>query len=74
MQAQRRCRLPSDGGRGIVVIDRMTFSAQIRSEAHRSVKRIKVEVAPGVKTEFVDRDRALTQVKEWAEGAPGFPW
>jgi hypothetical protein len=38
------------------------------------VKRIKVEVAPGVKTEFVDRDRALTQVKEWAEGAPGFPW
>jgi hypothetical protein len=37
------------------------------------VKRIKVEIAPGVKTEFVDRDRALAQVVEWAERSTGFP-
>jgi len=37
------------------------------------VKRIKVEVAPGVETEFVDRDRALAQVKEWAERGTRFP-
>jgi hypothetical protein len=37
------------------------------------VKRIKVEIAPGVKTEFVDRDRALAQVVEWAEKGTRFP-
>jgi hypothetical protein len=37
------------------------------------VKRIKVEIASGVKTEFVDRDRALAQVKEWAEKSTRFP-
>ena len=37
------------------------------------MKRIKVEVAPGVETEFVDRDRALAQVKEWAERGTRFP-
>jgi KaiC/GvpD/RAD55 family RecA-like ATPase len=37
------------------------------------VKRIKVEIAPGVKTEFVDRDRALAQVEEWAERGTRFP-
>jgi ABC-type phosphate/phosphonate transport system ATPase subunit len=37
------------------------------------VKRIKVEIAPGVETEFVDRDRALAQVAEWAERSTGFP-
>jgi hypothetical protein len=31
------------------------------------VKRIKLEFVPGVETEFVDRDRALAQVVEWAE-------
>jgi Archaeal ATPase. len=31
------------------------------------VKRIRLEFAPGVETEFVDRDRALAQVAEWAE-------
>jgi Protein of unknown function (DUF1245). len=37
------------------------------------VKRIKLEIAPGVETEFVDRDRALAQVVEWAERSTGFP-
>jgi hypothetical protein len=37
------------------------------------VKRIKVEIAPGVETEFVDRDRAIAQVLEWAERGTRFP-
>jgi hypothetical protein len=37
------------------------------------VKRIKVEIAPGVETEFVDRDRALAQLAEWAERGTRFP-
>jgi chromosomal replication initiation ATPase DnaA len=37
------------------------------------VKRIKVEIAPGVETEFVDRDRALVQVVEWAEKSTRWP-
>jgi ABC-type Fe3+/spermidine/putrescine transport system ATPase subunit len=37
------------------------------------VKRIKLELAPGVETEFVDRDRALAQVVEWAERGTRFP-
>jgi hypothetical protein len=39
----------------------------------KDVKRIKVEIAPGVKTEFVDRDRALAQLVEWAERGTRFP-
>ena len=35
--------------------------------AFKPVKRIKLELAPGVEMEFVDRDRALAQVVEWAE-------
>ncbi|MFP3349700.1 MAG: ATP-binding protein, partial [Thermoproteus sp.] len=31
------------------------------------MERIRLEFAPGVETEFVDRDRALAQVEEWAE-------
>lgn len=37
------------------------------------MKRIKVEIAPGVETEFVDRDRALARVAEWAERGTRFP-
>jgi predicted AAA+ superfamily ATPase len=37
------------------------------------VKRIKLEFALGVETEFVDRDRALAQVVEWAERGTRFP-
>jgi Protein of unknown function (DUF1245). len=37
------------------------------------VKRIKLEIAPGVKAEFVDRDRALAQVAEWAEKSTRWP-
>jgi hypothetical protein len=37
------------------------------------VKRIKVEIAPGVETEFVDRDRALAQIAEWAEKSTRWP-
>jgi hypothetical protein len=37
------------------------------------VKRIRVEIAPGVETQFVDRDRALAQVVEWAERGTRFP-
>jgi hypothetical protein len=39
----------------------------------KDVKRIAVEIAPGVETEFVDRDRALVQVVEWAERGTRFP-
>jgi hypothetical protein len=39
----------------------------------KDVKRIKVEIAPGVETEFVDRDRALARVVEWAERGTRFP-
>ena len=37
------------------------------------MKRIKVEIAPGVETEFVDRDRAIAQIAEWAERGTRFP-
>jgi hypothetical protein len=37
------------------------------------VKRITLELAPGVETEFVDRDRALAQVVEWAEKSTRWP-
>ena len=37
------------------------------------MKRIKLEIAPGVKTEFVDRDRAIAQVAEWAEKSTRWP-
>jgi len=37
------------------------------------VKRIKLELAPGVETEFVDRDRALAQVEEFAEEGTRWP-
>jgi hypothetical protein len=39
----------------------------------KDVKRIKLEFALGVETEFVDRDRALAQVVEWAERGTRFP-
>jgi hypothetical protein len=39
----------------------------------KDVKRIAVEIAPGVETEFVDRDRALAQVVEWAQRGTRFP-
>jgi len=39
----------------------------------KDVKRIAVEIAPGVETEFVDRDRALARVVEWAEKGTRFP-
>jgi len=39
----------------------------------KDVKRIAVEIAPGVETEFMDRDRALAQVAEWAERGTRFP-
>jgi hypothetical protein len=41
--------------------------------AFKPVKRIKLEFALGVETEFVDRDRALAQVVEWAERGTRFP-
>ena len=41
--------------------------------AFKPVKRIKLEFALGVETEFVDRDRALAQLVEWAERGTRFP-
>jgi chromosomal replication initiation ATPase DnaA len=38
------------------------------------VERIRLEFAPGVETEFVDRDRALAQVVEWAERGTWAPF
>ena len=37
------------------------------------MRRIVLELVPGVETEFVDRDRALAQVAEWAEKSTRFP-
>lgn len=37
------------------------------------MRRITLELAPGVETEFVDRDRALAQLVEWAERSTRFP-
>jgi len=37
------------------------------------VERIKLEITPSVETEFVDRDRALEQVVEWAEKSTRWP-
>jgi len=37
------------------------------------MRRIVLELVPGVKTEFVDRDRALAQIAEWAERSTRFP-
>ena len=37
------------------------------------MKRIKLEITLGVETEFVDRDRALAQVAEWAEKSTRWP-
>jgi predicted AAA+ superfamily ATPase len=37
------------------------------------VRRITLEPVPGVETEFVDRDRALAQLVEWAERGTRFP-
>jgi len=37
------------------------------------VRKIRLEIAPGVKAEFVDRDRALAQVVEWAEKSTRWP-
>ncbi|MFZ8806756.1 MAG: ATP-binding protein [Pyrobaculum sp.] len=37
------------------------------------MKRIKVVIALGVETEFVDRDRALAQIAEWAEKSTRWP-
>jgi hypothetical protein len=39
----------------------------------KDVKRITVEIVPGVQAEFVDRDRALAQVVEWAGRGTRFP-
>jgi len=38
------------------------------------VKMIKLELAPGLETEFVDRDRALRQLAEWAEEGTWAPF
>ncbi len=37
------------------------------------MKRVKLEIALGLETEFVDRDRALVQLAEWAERGTRFP-
>jgi hypothetical protein len=41
--------------------------------AFKPVKRIKLKIALGVETEFMDRDRALAQVAEWAQRSTRFP-
>jgi len=37
------------------------------------VRRITLNLLPGLEVEFVDRDRALAQVVEWAERGTRFP-
>ena len=36
------------------------------------VKRVKLSFAPGLEVEFVNRNRAIEQVYEFAKRAPGF--
>jgi len=43
------------------------------ADVENAVKRVTLELVPGVKTEFIDRDRALGQVVEWAERSTRFP-
>jgi energy-coupling factor transporter ATP-binding protein EcfA2 len=43
------------------------------ADVENAVRRIALELVPGVKTEFVDRDRALARVVEWAEKSTRFP-
>jgi KaiC/GvpD/RAD55 family RecA-like ATPase len=40
---------------------------------HRGVRRITLSLLPGLEVEFVDRDRALAQVVEWAEKSTRWP-
>jgi hypothetical protein len=37
------------------------------------MKRAMLDFAPGVRTEFVDRDRALAQVEDWAQKSTRWP-
>ena len=39
----------------------------------RGVKRVELELVPGLRVEFTDRERALGQVEEWAERGTRFP-
>jgi predicted alpha/beta-fold hydrolase len=39
----------------------------------RGVKRVELELVPGLRVEFTDRERALGQVVEWAERGARFP-
>jgi len=43
------------------------------ADVENVVRRIVLELVPGVKTEFVDRDRALVQIVGWAEKSMRFP-
>ena len=43
------------------------------ADVENAVRRIVLELVPGLKTEFIDRDRALGQVVEWAERSTRFP-
>jgi predicted AAA+ superfamily ATPase len=37
------------------------------------VKRVELELVPGLRVEFTDREEALGQVEEWAERGTRFP-
>ncbi len=37
------------------------------------MKRVKLELFPGLWVEFTDRDGALRQVEKWAEGSTWWP-
>jgi len=37
------------------------------------VRRVELELAPGVRVEFTDRERALGQLEEWAGRGTRFP-
>jgi Archaeal ATPase. len=45
----------------------------IKVDRRRGVRRVELELVPGLRVEFTDRERALGQVEEWAERGTRFP-
>jgi len=50
-----------------------TSPMYLKNCGDKTVRRITVDFAPGVKTEFADRERALRQLGEWAERNTAYP-
>jgi len=76
MSQRRRAALKTSRGSGCASAARPRLLGAGRlkyADIENAVRRITLEFAPGVETEFVDRDRALAQVVEWAEKSTRWP-